>query len=197
MRLRHKKDIENFDFGDQLIKQVDQPLVFNTPKVILEIGVGKGSLIKNSALNNPTITYVALEYNLTILQSLIKAKTVEKINNLIIINNQALNLPDFLSFSSLDEIWLNFSDPWLKKRYHKRRLTYPTYLNIYANLLKSQGVIYFKTDSSSLFNDSLTYFQSNSNFQVEVLTYEKGAFCTEYEIKKADLPIYYLKGVKI
>ena len=47
-------------------------------------------------------------------------------------------------------IYLNFSDPWPKKRHAKRRLTYRDFLKRYALILKEDGEIRFKTDNKDL-----------------------------------------------
>ena len=55
----------------------------------------------------------------------------------------------------MSRIFLNFSDPWSKKGYAKRRLTHSRYLSVYFNLLKDGGKLRFKTDNVGLFDFSL------------------------------------------
>jgi tRNA (guanine-N7-)-methyltransferase len=55
----------------------------------------------------------------------------------------------------VDRIFLNFSDPWSKKGYAKRRLTHRRYLSIYFDLLKDGGRVTFKTDNTGLFDFTL------------------------------------------
>ena len=55
----------------------------------------------------------------------------------------------------MDHIFLNFSDPWSKKGYAKRRLTHRRYIALYMKLLKDGGKITFKTDNSGLFDFTL------------------------------------------
>ena len=57
--------------------------------------------------------------------------------------------------SSIDGIFLNFSDPWPKKRHHKRRLTAINYLNNYYRVLKKGGRLVIKTDNPDLFSFTL------------------------------------------
>lgn len=61
---------------------------------------------------------------------------------------------------SIDCIYLNFSDPWPKKGHAKRRLTYRSFLEIYARLLKTDGILKFKTDNAPLFDFSLEEFEA-------------------------------------
>ena len=59
---------------------------------------------------------------------------------------------------SISKIYLNFSDPWPKKRHHKRRLTSAKIIALYASWLTSTGTIELKTDNLDLFNDSKANF---------------------------------------
>ena len=76
-------------------------------------------------------------------------------------------LPD----SSIDAIFINFCDPWDKKGYEKRRLTYISFLELYSRILTKKGKIYFKTDNRGLFDFSLGQFEK-SPFDVVYATYD-------------------------
>ncbi|MDR1193058.1 MAG: hypothetical protein LBK98_02640, partial [Peptococcaceae bacterium] len=52
-------------------------------------------------------------------------------------------------------LYLNFSDPWPKKRHWGRRLTHKDKLTIYREILSSSGQLHFKTDNEALFDYSL------------------------------------------
>ncbi len=92
-------------------------------------------------------------------------------------------LPD----SSIDAIFINFCDPWDKKGYEKRRLTYISFLELYSRILSKKGKIYFKTDNRGLFDFSLEQFEK-SPFKIVYSTYDlhssdmnKTNIETEYE----------------
>lgn len=76
-------------------------------------------------------------------------------------------LPD----SSVDAIFINFCDPWDKKGYEKRRLTYISFLELYSRILTNKGKIFFKTDNRGLFDFSLEQFEK-SPFDVVYSTYD-------------------------
>jgi len=67
-------------------------------------------------------------------------------------------LDQFFDKDELDRIYLNFSDPWPKKKHYKRRLTYRDFLGRYQKVLKEGGWIHFKTDNRTLFEFSLNEF---------------------------------------
>ena len=87
---------------------------------------------------------------------------------------------------SVDRIYLNFSDPWPKKGYAKRRLTHGGFLELYKRILKKGGEICFKTDNRTLFDYSLESFPENG-FELSDVTFDlhnsgfKGNIMTEYE----------------
>ncbi|WP_422397857.1 tRNA (guanine(46)-N(7))-methyltransferase TrmB [Spiroplasma endosymbiont of Apeira syringaria] len=70
-------------------------------------------------------------------------------------------MKDFFANNEINKIYLNFSDPWPKKRHFKRRLTYQKFLEIYKKILIKNGQLHFKTDNNNLFNYSLLEFQKN------------------------------------
>lgn len=112
-------------------------------------------------------------------------------------------IEEHIPFKTIDRIYLHFSDPWPKKGHHKRRLTYPTFLEKYKNILKDNGEIIFKTDNKDFFIDSLDYFKQ-ANLETVDINYNYHSIkrdepLTGYESKFKDLgqAIYYIKLKKI
>ena len=58
----------------------------------------------------------------------------------------------------IDVIHLNFSDPWPKSGYAKRRLSHARFLKQYEGLLNENGQVIMKTDNPKLFEFSLKEF---------------------------------------
>lgn len=69
----------------------------------------------------------------------------------------------------VQRIYINFCNPWPKKKHHKRRLTYPRQLEMYKNLLAEDGEIWFKTDNDDLFEESLVYFEE-AGYEILAMT---------------------------
>lgn len=188
MRLRKRKWMdplieENKDFlldGERLIE------FLNKDNLILEIGSGKGGFIYQMALNNPQYEYLGIEVNNLVLAIAIKTYKDKMPLNLHFVLNDINALLENIKDNSIKDIYLNFSDPWIKKRQNKRRLTYPSILKKYYRILKKGGRIYFKTDNELFFNDSITYFKE-SPFEIELIDDDyilsKDDVETEYEHK--------------
>ena len=129
--------------------------------VFLEIGAGKGGFACQMAKRYADCAYFAMErVTDCVVLGAEKAKEVYegKAKNLRFITDTADNLTKIFAAGTVDRIFLNFSDPWSKKGYAKRRLTHRRYLSVYFNLLKDGGKITFKTDNTGLFDFTLLEF---------------------------------------
>ena len=169
-----RKNIKDADIKVNMSRYIIRPegkinfreLFNNDNKNVIEIGMGKGQFIKEMALNNPNLNFIGIEkYSSVILQATKKVEDLD-IPNLRLINMDATNLLDIFEENSIDLIYLNFSDPWPKKRQAKRRLTHENFLKVYDKLLKKDGEIHFKTDNRGLFEFSLESF-NNYGFKLK------------------------------
>ena len=161
----------------------------NDNPIHMEIGSGKGQFITELALQNPSINYIAIEKFPAVLIKLIKKIPGEGLENLAVISFDAEALEEIFDIGEIDKLYLNFSDPWPKKRHAKRRLTSPEFLKLYKNVLKPGSVIEFKTDNRPLFDYSIETFES-SGYNLIKTTFDlyksellEGNIPTEYEMK--------------
>lgn len=165
--------------------------------IYVEIGMGMGDFITESATLNPDIYYVGLERIEVCVARAIKKAQENNLTNFKVLLANADTLLDICDENSLDLIYLHFSDPWPKKKTHKRRLTYMTFLEKYEKVLKDKGIVIVKTDNESFYDDSLEYFkQSNFKLLEESRNYYKeGEPMTGYQAKfvAEGKPIYYAK----
>lgn len=170
-----------------------QKLFNNDFPIHLEIGMGKGDFIYEMARKYPHINFVGIEKYSNVLARAIK-KYPDKLNNLRIINMDALRLGEVF-FKEIDTIYLNFSDPWPKKRYENRRLTSEKFLNIYDLVFKNDKKIVMKTDNLGLFASSIVTLSNHgyifSEVNLDLHNSDIPNVYTEYEMKFSKL------GVKI
>lgn len=143
----------------------------NHEKLVLEIGSGKGDFIISMAKKYPNIHFLAIEMQSMALAYAVRKMQDEDITNILFVNADATFLFEKFGDKKFETVFLNHSDPWPKKRHHKRRLTYPTMLKEYAKILKEDGRLIFKSDNDDLFNDSVEYI-NNSPFIIESITYD-------------------------
>ncbi len=159
-------------------------------EVWLEIGAGKGGFAVEMARKNPNVAYIAMEKVsdcVVLAAESARAAFGEDSCNLRFIIETADNLTRILPRESVSRIFLNFSDPWSKKGYAKRRLTHSRYLALYMNLLKDGGILQFKTDNEALFDFSLEEISkmglipSLVTRDLHTSPYNEGNVMTEYE----------------
>lgn len=161
----------------------------------LEIGSGKGQFLVDMAKKFPNKFFVGVERNVTCCGFTAKKLVEEEIINAKLMFINAEVLMQEIKDESLEGIFLNFSDPWPKKRHHKRRLTAMSYLDNYYRVLKKGARLVIKTDNTDLFAFTLENLE-NSKFKVISKTDDYNEFdefdtMTEYEKSFRD------EGVKI
>lgn len=157
----------------------------------LEIGCGKGRFTADTAAQNPDIFLAALEKVPDAMVVGMERVTARELQNVRFLDRDAANLLDMFAPGEVSRIYINFPDPWKKSRQHKRRLTYPAFLALYANLLPMGGEIWFKSDNDPLFEWSLEQFEAegwllkdvtrdlHANGPVGVMTDYEAKFCEQ------------------
>lgn len=208
MRLRNVKDAKDIVSNSKYVINNPQEykgsfskLFNNSNPISLEIGMGKGDFIINMAIKYPDINFIGLEkYQSIIVRATQKLENLN-LNNLKLICMDAKELNEVFA-KEIDTIYLNFSDPWPKKRHAKRRLTSDTFLPIYDSLFKKDKRIVQKTDNVGLFEYSIVSL-SNYGYVIKDISLDlhntsKENIMTEYEKKFSSqgIKINYLEAIK-
>ena len=207
MRMRNTKNqneiIENCNFllKDPMTHKGNFKKLFNNNNPInLEIGMGKGKFIYEMALNNPNINFIGVEKFDNVISKAIK-KVDNGLPNLLFIKIDALKLGEVFDHE-INTLYLNFSDPWPKKRQHKRRLTHEKFLKVYDGIFKAKKHIIMKTDNIDLFADSIVYLSNYgyilNDVSLDLANKDIDNVKTEYEAKFTEqgFKINYLEATK-
>ena len=211
MRLRNVKNAKEIvESNEYVIKNPwklkgkymlsDKAFPKNQP-IHLEIGMGKGNFIIDMALKHPDINFIGIERYESVLVRALEKLNDKDIPNLRFMCIDAITLDDIFD-SEIDCIYLNFSDPWPKKRHAKRRLTSDTFLPIYDSIFKKDKRIVQKTDNVGLFEYSIVSL-SNYGYVIKDISLDlhntsKENVMTEYEKKFSSqgIKINYLEAIK-
>lgn len=166
--------------------------------IILECGSGSGKHILERAAHDPHHFYVGIE------QRFKRAfKSAEKafalgLKNILFLRTDVKNISLFLDPSSVSGIFINFPDPWDRKKWNKHRMLSPDMLSLYATLLIGEGFIRYKTDHVGYFEDTLKILENDHRFEICSKTYNlhKSAhvsdnICSEFEL------LFQSKGVDV
>lgn len=206
-----KQSFENLNFvikNPYLLRNKWNSEIFkNNFPIELEIGMGKGSFILEKS-KNKKINYIGLEKVSAVLFMAIKKiqknEYLNMFSNLVFINSDAINVNEFF-LKEINTIYLNFPDPWFKKKHSKRRLTNFSFLEKYYFLLKKGGTLEIKTDQYDLFQYSLEEIKKFKKFTIvkvieDLHNNSKYAeiITTEYERKflKLNRQIFFIKVMK-
>ena len=167
----------------------------NENPIDIEIGMGKGDFIIEMAKQNSNVNYVGIEMYDSVIVRAVQKLDGEKLSNLKLIRMDADYINDVFE-KEVNTIYLNFSDPWPKKRHAKRRLTSHYFLDKYDNVFIGEKKIIQKTDNLGLFAFSVeslsTYGYTLKNVTMDLYSnMVDGNVATEYERR------FNKQGVKI
>ena len=176
----------------------------NDNPIHLEIGCGKGDFVVGMATQNPDKNFVAIEKVEDVIVMAMEKAFDAGLENVVFISADAENIENVFKKGEIKRIYLNFSDPWKKKKQAKRRLTHKNFLDRYKNVLENGDYIWFKTDNRDLFEFSLNSFTAE-NYKLQNITFNlhesgfEGNVMTEYEKRFTELgmPIYRLEAAYI
>ena len=168
----------------------------------IEIGMGKGKFITEMGKLHPEINYIGIDMQVSVVSFALDKLIETPLSNVQLLHVDGSLLTEFFADNEVDRIYLNFSDPWPKKRHEKRRLTSKSFLEVDEKILHSKGEIHFKTDNQGLFEYSLASFsQYGMTLQKVWLDLHhsdfEGNVRTEYEEKFSakGQPIYRVEAV--
>ena len=163
--------------------------------------MGKGQFIFGMAKAHPEINYIGIDMQTSVVSFALDKLIAEEVPNLQLLHVDGSELTNYFADSEVDQIYLNFSDPWPKSKHEKRRLTYKTFLAVDEQILRPAGELHFKTDNQGLFEYSLASFSQYGLIiqkvwlDLHASSYE-GNIMTEYERKFSSKgqPIYRVEA---
>ena len=211
MRMRKKKNLQprmelcnDYWIRDPFaMKGKWRELMPNVRELHLELGCGKGRFTAETAKSDPSVLYIAVEKVPDAMVVAMERCRDMGLHNVWFIDGDAALLPDMFAPEEVDRIYINFCDPWPKSRDAKFRLTAPSFLRMYHDILTPDGEIHFKTDNAPLFDWSVEQLQSEG-WAIRELTRDlhgeggKNIPMTDYEVKfvESGLKINRLVAVK-
>ncbi len=180
----------------------------NDNPIQIEVGMGKGQFIETLAVSNKDINYLGIEKYPSVQVLPVKRIEVKEGGqpNLRFISKDATDINEWFDNKSVDNIYINFPDPWPKDRHSKRRLVSNVFLDKFFNILKQGNTIEFKSDQKPLYEFALEELSERKNKWEIIENFtdlhnkrEGEIVKTEYESKFTALgnPIYKITIRKI
>ncbi len=117
--------------------------------IVMELGCGKGEYTVGLAKSDPARNYIGVDIKGARMWRGAKTVEEENITNAAFLRAEIENIDQFFVPAEVDELWITFPDPQMKKT--RKRLTSTRFLNLYRNLLRPGGIVNLKTDSPFLY----------------------------------------------
>lgn len=116
-------------------------------RMVLEIGFGRGEFLQALAEAAPEVAHVGVEISWKRVLKMARRIARTELRNVRLVHGAGEPLVAALvAPSSLEAVWINFSDPWPKERHHRRRLIQPALVAALAECLVPGGVLHVATD---------------------------------------------------
>src|SRR5690606_14323276 len=127
---------------EALFPELPRPL-----RLVLEIGFGRGEFLLDLAARAPEVAHVGVEVSWKrVLKLARRLARTELVNVRLVHGRGEVVVEEAFAPASLEAVWINFSDPWPKKRHHRRRLVQPPLVAASAERLRPGGLLHVATD---------------------------------------------------
>lgn len=196
-------DFEEIFNQDYALKGSWNSTFFETSQpIVLELGCGRGEYTVELAQSDPTKNFIGVDIKGARIWRGAKSVTDNGMKNAGFLRTRIEFINSLFGTDEINEIWITFPDPQIKKGRAKKRLTSSLFLNRYRKFLAPNGVVYLKTDSKHLYEYTKTVLDANNIKPIECCDdiYGTGfadpvlSIKTTYEARylKEGLPITYI-----
>lgn len=142
----------------------------NSNPIVLELGCGKGEYTVALAERYPEKNFIGIDIKGARMWRGARESLQRNLANASFLRTRIEFTGSFFSDGEVDELWLTFPDPQLKKKREKKRLSGPLFLNLYRQYLKDGGLVHLKTDSRELYDYTLSVAEANGLTVVSSVT---------------------------
>ena len=175
----------------------------NDNPLVVELGCGKGEYSLGLSRKYPDKNFLGVDVKGARMWKGASDANNEGISNVAFLRTRIEFIEYCFAKSEIDEIWITFPDPQIKKKRAKNRLTHPVFLERYSNILQENGLIHLKTDSQFLHGYTLGIIEGHQHHLEDaehdiynaVLKRENMEIKTHYEklFLAKNMPISYLR----
>jgi tRNA (guanine-N7-)-methyltransferase len=160
----------------------------NNNSIVLELACGKGEYTVGLAKIYPEKNYIGVDIKGNRLWAGAKKCITENITNAAFLRTQIDKINDYFEPGEVEEIWITFPDPQLRKSKAKKRLTHPGFLRLYKQILIPGGYLHLKTDSPDLYQ-----FTKNvvAHYSLNIISDIKNLYKIEVLAPELKIQTYY------
>ncbi len=135
---------------------------------VMEVGFGDGWFLAHLAREHPTWNLLGAEVSTGSVTRAFKRMRRERITNVRLYSGQArFVVRNLIPPRALHRVYVNFPDPWPKKRHRQRRLLRALFFRLLSTRLDDGGALWFTTDHTEYFAFALDEARATGLFAVE------------------------------
>ena len=142
------------------------PCIFAQDRPIkVEYCSGNGLWIADRARNEPDINWVGVEKKFERVRRIWSKIKNHRIDNLLAVCGEGYIVTHhYFPSDSVEEVFINFPDPWPKTKHAKNRIVQPSFIHEIQRILKPNGVITLVTDDQDYSKNMIQVMQSCERF---------------------------------
>lgn len=159
----------------------------NDLPITVELACGRGEYTVALARENPARNFIGVDIKGARIWKGATIAQEENLKNVAFLRTRIEQLNLFFAPAEIDEIWITFPDPFPAKE--NRRLTAPSFINRYREVLKPGGVLNFKTDATDLFDYSVEVLEADP--QVEIKYVNRDIYAAPLYMPELAIKTYY------
>lgn len=134
----------------------------NNNRLLLELGCGKGEYTIGLAAKHPENNYTGVDIKGNRIWTGASQALENKMDNVAFLRTRIDFIDHCFAENEVDEIWITFPDPQPQSTRKRARLTHPIFLDRYRKILKKDGIVHLKTDSTSLYEYTMEVIAENN-----------------------------------
>jgi len=131
----------------------------NDHPIVLELGCGRGEYTVGLAQKYPDKNFIGIDIKGARMWAGAKQAVQEGLTNVAFLRTNIEFITQFFAPNEVDEIWITFCDPQMKKA--TKRLTSTYFMQRYQQIMKPNGIIHLKTDSPFLYTYTMEMLRIN------------------------------------
>ena len=131
----------------------------NENPIVLELGCGRGEYTVGLARRYPDKNFIGVDIKGARMWAGAKEAEEEGLKNVAFLRTNIEFITTFFSADEIDEIWITFCDPQMKKA--TKRLTSTYFMQRYQQIVQPNGLIHLKTDSPFLYTYTMEMLRLN------------------------------------
>lgn len=161
----------------------------NDNPIVLELACGRGEYTLDMARSSPNRNFIGVDVKGARIWKGAGIALQEDLENVAFLRTRIEQIDLFFAPGEVDEIWITFPDPFLRKSKANRRLTASRFLGLYKKILQPDGLIHLKTDEPQLYQYTLEVLKSYKG--AHLLYYDNDIYAQELPMPELDIKTYY------